>query len=93
MTPIERVRYARKKRGLGQKALSESAGLSNAYVTHLERSLDPDRSEGTATIESPSLVVLEQLANALRVPAAWLVLGVEPEPDWDDPPDTERAHS
>lgn len=91
MTPIERVRYARAKRRLSQKQLSEAAGLSNAYVTHLERSLDPDRDETTATITNPSLDALERLATALDVPSAWLAFGVEPEPDWSD--GTEREAS
>ncbi len=91
MTPAERVRYARKKRGFAQKDLSEAAELSNAYVTHLERSLDQDRGESVSVIENPSLAALEKLANALSVPVAWLAFGTEPEPDWSEPPATERA--
>ena len=92
MTPVERVQYARKKRGFTQKDLSAAAGLSNAYVGMLERSLDAERPPEAAHIENPSLSVLEKLASALRVPAAWLALGVEPEPDWSESaPDTERA--
>lgn len=84
MSPAERVRYARKKRGFAQKDLSEAAKLSNAYVTHLERSLDPDRDKSVTVIESPSLAVLEKLASALRVPVEWLAFGTEPEPEWEE---------
>jgi transcriptional regulator with XRE-family HTH domain len=92
MTTVERVRLARKKRGLTQKALSGAAGLSNAYVGLLERSLDPERPEDAACIESPGVDALERLAVALDVPIGWLAFGLEPEPDWSDAvPDTERA--
>jgi transcriptional regulator with XRE-family HTH domain len=91
MTPAERVKYARLKRGFAQKDLSEAAGLSNAYVTHLERSLDPERDKSVAVIENPSLAALEKLAAPLRVPATWLAFGTDPEPEWDIEPATERA--
>jgi transcriptional regulator with XRE-family HTH domain len=92
MTTAERVRLARKRRGLTQKALSEAAGLSNAYVGLLERSLDPERPAAASCIESPGVDALERLAVALDVPIAWLAFGLEPEPTWDDGvPDTERA--
>jgi transcriptional regulator with XRE-family HTH domain len=93
MNVAERLRTARTKRGFSQKGLSAAAGLSNAYVGQVERALDPDRSEDAATIENPSLAILERLAGVLDVPPEWLALGIEPEPDWTDaPPDTERAH-
>lgn len=79
MTVVERVKYARERRGLSCTKLSELAGLSNAYVTQLERSLTTEKGE-TGRIESPSLESLEKLAHALDVPVAWLAFGATPDP-------------
>ena len=90
MTVAARVQLARTKRGFSRNKLCGAAGVSNAYVTQLEHSLDEHRTTGT--IENPSAAVLERMAAALDVPFMWLAFGTEPEPDWGDRvPDTEPA--
>lgn len=83
MTTVERIRYARRKRGLGKVELSARAGLSNAYVTQLERSLEPDPDKA-ATITQPGIEAVQKLAVALDVPVEWLVFGAGDEPEWDE---------
>ena len=77
MSVADRVRLARGKRGLSQREVAGRAGLSNAYVSMLERA----GGKG-ATIEEPSLTSLQKLADALDVPVSWLAFGGEPEPTW-----------
>jgi transcriptional regulator with XRE-family HTH domain len=89
MTAAERVKYARERRGLSCPKLSDAAGLSNAYVTQLERSLTTDKGE-PGRIESPGLDALEKLAVVLGVPVEWLAFGVGADP-FEGQPDTERA--
>lgn len=83
MTTVERVRYARQKRGLGKVELSELAGLSNAYVTQLERSLEPN-ADKAATIAQPGIDALQKLAGALDVPVEWLAFDAGDEPEWGE---------
>ncbi len=90
MSIAERVRQARTKRGLSAKTLSESAKLSNSYVSQLERSLDDGAPPRAGIIENPSLDVLERLAEALAVPVEWLAFGSGDDPFQELPPDTER---
>jgi transcriptional regulator with XRE-family HTH domain len=85
----ERVKYAREHRGLTAKGLSVSAGLSNSYVSQLERALE-EHTADVATIENPGLDKLEKLAEALGVPVEWLAFGVGPDP-FEEVPATERA--
>ena len=40
---IRGVVVARKKRGLSQKDLAEKAGISQSYLTQVEKSIDPKR--------------------------------------------------
>jgi transcriptional regulator with XRE-family HTH domain len=77
----ERVKLARTKRGVSQHELGERTGLSGGYISMLER--PPG---GKNAVESPGIEGLKKIAAALSVPETWLVLGVEPEPDWDDAP-------
>lgn len=54
-----------------QRDLAEAAGLSNAYISMVERGADaPPGAKGV--IRSPSLDVLEKLAPVLRVRVEWL---------------------
>jgi len=80
MTLPDRLRYARKKRGWTQRQLAERAGMSNAYVSILERTGTP-----SALWESPKVATIEKLAKALRVPVAWLAFGQGREPAWPEP--------
>lgn len=80
---VERIRHARKKRHLSKPKLSEAAGLSNAYVTQLERSLEPD-ADTAATIAQPGIEAIQKLAAALDVPVEWLAFGAGEEPDWGE---------
>lgn len=61
-----RLRFARVKRGLSQRALTALAGLSPAYVSQIE----------SGVRQNPSLPNVERLALALGVPAAWLAFGL-----------------
>lgn len=83
VTTVERIRHARQKRGLGKVELSERAGLSNAYVTQLERSLEAD-ADKAATITHPGIDAIQKLAGALVVPVEWLAFGAGDEPSWDE---------
>lgn len=75
MSVPSRVKLARELRGLSQRELSLSAGLSNAYVTMVERSLDEN---GGATIQDPSTRAIARLAKALKVRVEWLAFGSGP---------------
>ena len=81
MTLAERVKLARNKRGLNQRELARMTGLSGGYISMLERAPGEPNA-----VESPGLNGLQELAKALRVSESWLILGLEPEPSWDEPP-------
>lgn len=74
MTLGERVKLARTKRGLTQDELAERSGLSNGYISLVER--DGDREK-----RGPGVGSVNQLATALGVPVEWLAYGVGDEPD------------
>ena len=61
----ERVLRTRTACGLSQNEAAERAGLSNAYLSHLERGL----------INSPSVATLAKLAKGLCVSPGWLLDG------------------
>lgn len=78
MKLADRVRTVRKRRGWIQKELARRAGLSNAYVSMLERGGE----EYGAVINDPKLATIEALAGALGVRPEWLAFGVGPGPDF-----------
>lgn len=82
VTIAERARYARRKRGLTQRQLAsrmkERSGekaMSQAWLALLE----------TGRVPSPGYESIMVLANALDVPAPWLVDGEGAEPQWEEP--------
>lgn len=75
MTFAERLKHARDRRGLTQRALSEAAGMKPSYVAQAE----------VGGIEKPSHQAMLGLAKGLRVPLEWLFDGSGPEPEWDAP--------
>jgi len=78
MTLADRVRLMRKKRGWIQKELSTRAGLSNSYVSMLERGGEIYG----AVINNPKVETVEKLAQALGVRSEWLAFGIGPDPDF-----------
>jgi len=72
----QRIRYARGKRGLTQRDLAISAGLSNAYVSKLERADAVFGAGFGESIEAPKAATLERLAGALGCSPAWLAFGL-----------------
>lgn len=58
----EVVRQLRQARGISQEALAAEAGLHRTYISLLERGL-----------RNPSLTVIQQLADALRVSITELI--------------------
>lgn len=52
----------RQERGWSQEALADEAGLHRTYVSGVERG-----------VRNPTLLVLERLAKALKVPASSLL--------------------
>ncbi len=56
------VRKFRKERGLSQEALAFECGLYRTYISGVERG-----------IRNPTVLVLEQIATALQVPALRLL--------------------
>lgn len=57
------LRYLRQAKGLSQEDLALTAGLDRTYVSGVERG-----------VRNPTVLVLSQLANALQVEAAVLLL-------------------
>lgn len=57
------VQALRAKNGMSQRELARKAGVSDAYIAHLE----------TGQRKNPSLAVLKRLAKALKVPLIELV--------------------
>ena len=82
MTVAHRLRTAREARKLNQRDLAEKAGLSVAYVHKVERTLDPGMERDA--IAHPRTDCVAKLAEALNVPQEWLLLGIGPEPKWDE---------
>lgn len=78
-----RVKKAREKRGMSQRDLCDLAGVSNAYVSLIERAADPADKKA---IRNPGTTSLSRIADALRVPFDWLARGDGGEPDWDEQP-------
>lgn len=76
VTLAERVKAARKGRGLTQRELADKTQLSAGYISMLEQPPGGDNA-----IASPGLPGLQKIAEALDVPEGWLVLGhgVTPE--------------
>lgn len=58
----QNVKKFRMERGLSQEALAFESGLHRTYVSGVERG-----------IRNPTVVVLEEIANALAIPA-WKLL-------------------
>ncbi len=58
------VRRLRSEKRLSQKALAKNVGISNSYVSMLERGL-----------RSPPLETIEKMARALKVTPAALLSG------------------
>lgn len=56
------VRHIRKERGWSQEALAFESGLDRTYISGVERG-----------VRNPTVLVLYELAQALRVPAARLL--------------------
>ncbi len=62
----EVLREIRQEKGLSQEALADKAGLHRTYISQVERGL-----------KSPSLRSLEQIAQALGIPASALLRRME----------------
>ena len=56
------VRKFRKERGLSQEAFAFECGLHRTYISGVERG-----------IRNPTVLVLEQIATALQIPASRLL--------------------
>ncbi len=52
----------REERGWSQEELADQAGLHRTYISGIER-----------RVRNPTLLVLERLAKALKIPAATLI--------------------
>ena len=62
------VRQIRKERGWSQEDLAFESGLDRTYISGVERG-----------IRNPTVLVLHEMAQALRVPAARLLDAPEPK--------------
>lgn len=80
MTTGERIRSARKERGLTQKALGELLGVTQATVGQYETNPNP-----------PKIETLQRIADKLEVPLAYLVGSSKPV-SWDFALDQKLAH-
>ncbi len=56
------VKNFRRAKGLSQEGLAFECGLHRTYVSGVERG-----------VRNPTVVVLEKIARALKVPASWLL--------------------
>lgn len=56
------VKKVRQERGLSQEGLAFECGLHRTYISGVERG-----------VRNPTVLVLEQIAKALKVPAARLL--------------------
>jgi transcriptional regulator with XRE-family HTH domain len=56
------LRRYRKERGLSQEALAFACGLHRTYISGVERG-----------VRNPTVLVLEEIASALKVPASNLL--------------------
>ena len=69
-TPLQRfgaiLRQYRKQRRLTQRVLAASTGIRNRYISDIERGL-----------HNISVGMLLRLAQALDIPAAWLLVGLD----------------
>ena len=58
----EQLRFFRKQKGLSQEELAEQTGLSNAFISALERA-----------VANPTLDTLERLSAGLQIPISMLL--------------------
>lgn len=56
------LKYFRKERGLSQEELAFECGLHRTYISGVERG-----------VRNPTVLVLEEIANALKIPASRLL--------------------
>jgi transcriptional regulator with XRE-family HTH domain len=78
----EVIRRQRELSRLSMRAVARAAGISNAYLSQIERGL-----------REPSQRVVEAIADSLETTAEALYAeaGIAPEPEADAPPDLEAA--
>ena len=74
------IRDRRRDARLSLRKLSELAGISNPYLSQIERGL-----------RTPSAQILQRIANALRISAETLYVRAGFLEERDDEPDLERA--
>ena len=68
MTIGERLKKARKERHMSQEELAEQIGGSRGMIANIELN----------RIDSPQLMIVNSICNALDINKAWLLDGVEP---------------
>lgn len=61
----QRLRAARKERGLSQSALAEKIGASRGVVTNIEHD----------KVDEPQIIVIKALCDALSIRELWLLTG------------------